>query len=215
MDSPAVNVTLLLQRARDPQDQEAWEQLYRAVEGELRRAAKAHLPRPGSAEHTLQATVLIDEALVRLLMEADTPYENRKHFYRVASGVMRRILIDHARRQRPGRIEAEHLANLPGAETPGPDEHLQRAERLLALDRALDLLHEKDPEAAEVFELHYFGGLRLSLGETPEEWVIHIPDKRPSVEELAATLGIGRATAFRILDRAKKFLTRELPDEAY
>jgi hypothetical protein len=85
---------------------------------------------------------------------------------------------------------------------------------LLALDRALDRLHQHDQEAAELFELYYFGGLRLSLGATAEEWVIHIPDKRPPVEELAAALGIGRATAFRILDRAKKFLKRELPDEA-
>jgi RNA polymerase sigma factor (TIGR02999 family) len=209
-DSPA-DVTTLLHRARDPNDQAAHAQLYPLVEGELRKIAEAYLKRQGPG-HLLQASVLIDEAYVRLVLDPAGTWEDRQQFYRIASGVMRRLLIDHARRQRPGLLEENQLAQVPAAGTPPPDDRLQRAERLLALDRALERLREHDVEAAELFELCYFGALRLSLGERSEEWHLHVPDKKQAVEEVAAALGLRRSTAYRILARARKFLRRELQE---
>jgi RNA polymerase sigma-70 factor, ECF subfamily len=206
-------VTVLLRRAREPNDHEAREQLYPLVEAELRHLAEALLRRR-DGDHTLQATALIDEAFVRLVMGPGDGFDGRRQFYRIAGGVMRRLLINHARRQRPGRLAGEQLANVPADGDRTPDERLQRAERLLALDRALDRLRAQDEEAADLFELHYFGGLRLTLGATPEEWLLEVPDRRPPLEETAAALGLKRATAYRLIHRAKQFLQGELAGEA-
>jgi RNA polymerase sigma factor (TIGR02999 family) len=207
------DVTLLLQGIRKSEDKglrkKLREELFAKVEGELRKIALARLP-PQSEGHSLHATVLIHEAFVRLVVEGNKSVEDRKEFYRIASGVMRRILVDHFRRRRPDNIDPDRLGEVPAPDGSTPDKHLRQAERLLALDSALNRLREQDEEAADLFELYFFGGLRLSLGATPEEWIVHVSDNKASLEEIAAAIGISRAKAYRIMHRAKTFLQREL-----
>lgn len=143
-------------------DRAALDALIPLVHQELRRVAARHLRRERS-DHTLQATALVNEAYLRLADQRNTHWQNRLQFYAVASRLMRRILIDHARRRQaarrgsaPHRIELED-ADLPGR---GPDFDL------LALDEALDALALQDERQARMVEMRYFGG--LSVEETAE-----------------------------------------------
>lgn len=167
-------------------DAAALDQLLPLVEGELRLLARRYLrrERPG---HTLQTTALVHEAYLRLVDQKRTQWRNRAHFFGIAASLMRRILIDHARRiayaKRGGG--APHVA-LDEACVVGEE----RAAELVALDDALDALARVDARKARVVELRYFGGL--------------------SVEEAAEVLGVHPDTVTREWRRAKLFLRREL-----
>ena len=143
-------------------DKDAESQLLEAVYGELKRIARAHLryaPRDG----TLQPTALVNEAYLKLAAAASRDWQNRKHFYRVASRAMRQILVDHARshlaEKRGGDRSPVPMdeANLPAAGAPTD---------ILAVDEALDRLKKVDHRVYQVVELRFFGG--LSVEETAE-----------------------------------------------
>jgi len=164
MGSPtAGQITRLLNRARggNPCDRE---ELAALVYAELRKIAARMMSseRPG---HTLQATGLADDAYMGLLRKAGQNWQNRAHFFATAANAMHQILVDHSRRKHAGKRggSAEHLGN--------PDQvaaAIQDPETVLALDRALTRLAQKDTKQAEVVELRYFGG--LTEEEIAEIW---------------------------------------------
>lgn len=143
---------LLLQIRQGSPD--AMDRLYHAVYGELQRIASRHLKgeRPG---HTLGTTGLIHETYLRLADQSRVQWRDRAHFYRVASGAMRRILVDYARRHRARRRGG-------GLRRVSLDEEataIERGETLLALDEALERLAAHNERLSAVVECRYFGGL--------------------------------------------------------
>lgn len=157
------------------------------VYGELRRLAASHL-RSERVDHTLQPTALVHEAFLRLVGQRSVSWASRAHFYGIAAQMMRRVLVDHARRRlaakrSPGTLYldlGEHVAAAV------PD----RAPELLSLDRALTELERLDPRQARVVELRFFAGL--------------------SVEETAEVAGISTATVKREWRTARAFLRHEI-----
>jgi len=183
--APPGEVTGLL-AAWSAGDRAALDRLVPLVERELHALARRRLrgERPG---HTLQATALVNEAYLRLVDQRQAQWHSRGQFFAIAARLMRRILIDHARRhayaKRGGGAPALPLdeACVVGEE---------RAAGLVALDDALGLLSSVDERKARIVELRYFGGL--------------------SVDETAAVLGVHPDTVNRDWQRAKAFLRREL-----
>ena len=155
----SLDVTGLL-RAWGQGDRAAGDRLVPLVYKQLRRRAAAYL-RQERPNHTLQATALVHEAYVRLAGQKRASWQNRAQFYGVASQMMRRILVDHARRRkmdkRSGRWVRVSLTDL-GAAAPDPGFDV------LMLDSLLDRLAAFDARKSRVVELRYFGG--LSLEET-------------------------------------------------
>ncbi len=140
------------------------------------------------ADHTLQPTALVHEAFLRLAGN-DTSWQNRQHFLGVAAQAMRRILVDHARRQKAqkrggggDKIELDEQLIGIGDDAGSID--------LEALDEALTRLAELDVRQARIVELRFFGGL--------------------GVDETAAVVGISPATVKRDWQFAKAWLKREL-----
>ena len=143
-------------------DREALDKLTPLVHDELRRLAHIYMSRerPG---HTLQTTALVNEAYLRLVDQKHSQWQNRAHFFAVASRVMRHILIDHARQQvRAKRGGKTQPISLDEAAVMSPE----RAADLLALDEALVKLATIDARRSRVVELRYFGG--LNIDETAE-----------------------------------------------
>jgi RNA polymerase sigma factor (TIGR02999 family) len=156
-------VTVLLERFRAG-DSSAEDKLIPLLIDELRSLAKQQLrgERPG---HTLQPTALVNEAYLRLITDQARDWRNRAHFIGVSVLVMKRILIDHARRK-------QALKRGGGDEPPVAEEDeflglsYEQADELIALNVALDRLDEINPRQRQVVELRYFGG--LSVEETAE-----------------------------------------------
>ncbi len=146
-------VTLLL-GAWSQGDSGALNKLMPQVYDELRKVAQRHMNLEENS--TLQATALVNEAYMRLL-DMDVAFNDRVHFFAVAAGLMRRILVDRARRRRAqkrgGGERAVVLEDVPAG--------VRRSDDLLALDQALRSLAEKDPRKARVLELRLFGGLTI------------------------------------------------------
>ena len=139
------NFTQLLTDWRSGQP-EALERLTPLVYDELRRLAKKHM-RGERGSHTLQATAVVHEAFLRLI-QANVPLQDRSHFFAMASRLMRRVLVDHAKsRSRLKRNSGE----MPMPPSTTVD--------VLALDDALESLTQLEPRLAQAIELHYFGGL--------------------------------------------------------
>lgn len=157
------------------------------VYGRLRRLAGAHL-RGERSDHTLQATALVHEAYLRLVHQRRTAWRDRSHFFHLAGRLMRRVLLDHARRRgafrRGGGAAREGLDEAAVASTPG------RQPTLLALEGALAELAAVDPEAARVVDLRFFHGL--------------------TVAETAAATGLAPRTVDRRWRVARAWLYREL-----
>jgi len=154
-------ITLLLQQMGGG-DAQASEKLLRLVLPELRALARHYLrgERPG---HTLQPTALVNEAYLRLVSDQARSWRNRAHFVGVTAGIMRRILIDHARR-RQALKRGTQLAPIEFSDDEGLS--AKEAEELIALDAALNRLEVLNPRHRQVVELRYFGG--LSVEETAE-----------------------------------------------
>jgi len=182
-DLPGPDITALL-KDWSGGDREALERLMPVVYGELRRLAASYLrsERPG---HTLQPTALVHEAYLRLAGQRSVAWANRGHFFGIASRIMRRILVDHARRRRALKRDAAAL-RLTTAGAGSAD----RAPELIALDSALTSLEKLDPEQARVVELRFFGGL--------------------TVEETAEATGSSTATVKREWRTARAWLRREI-----
>lgn len=160
-DSSSSDTTQLL-RAWADGDSEALRQLTPRVYRELRRMAARLLQdeRPG---YSLQSADLVHEVYMRLIKAQDVDWQHRAHFFAVSATLMRRILLDRARRKaaakRGGRGQQVDLTKtLDVAQT--------RARELLALDDALNALAEVDPRKSRIVELRFFGG--LSVKETAE-----------------------------------------------
>jgi RNA polymerase sigma factor (TIGR02999 family) len=174
----SVNEVTRILNAVEQGDPHAAEQLLPLVYDELRRLAAHRLAneRPG---HTLQPTALVHEAYLKLVgTGARQPWNGRVHFFAAAAEAMRRILIDHARRnnriRRGGGINRVELDDLGDIEVVA---NLDGTDELLALDAALTQLAAADPRKAELVRLRYFAGL--------------------TVEQAGELLGISRATADR------------------
>jgi RNA polymerase sigma factor (TIGR02999 family) len=150
-------VTVLLQQMREG-DRAAADLLVPLLFRELHELARIYLRREGSG-HTLQPTALVNEAYLRLIGDQARGWECRSHFIGVAASVMRRLLIDHARRKKSEKRQAP--------ETDSADYMSSKeAEELLALNVALDRLANLNERYVKVVELRYFGG--LSIEETAE-----------------------------------------------
>ena len=183
--APTDEVTELLAAWSDG-DAAALDRLLPLVEAELHWLAQRYLRRERQG-HTLQTTALVNEAYLRLVDQRQVRWQNREHFFGIAAQVMRRILIDHARR-------VAYAKRGGGAARISLDEACvmapERARELVALDDALSALARVDQRKGRVVELRYFGGL--------------------SVEETAEVLGVHPDTVTRDFQRAKAFLRREL-----
>jgi RNA polymerase sigma-70 factor, ECF subfamily len=149
------DVTVLLQQI-SAGDSRAADKLIPLVLQELRSLARLQLrsERPG---HTLQPTALVHEAYLRLVSDQARDWRNRAHFIGVAASLMRRILIDHARRKQALKRGAGEQAVAHPEDYAGLS--YQQADELIALDIALDRLQAMNPRQRQVVELRYFGGL--------------------------------------------------------
>ena len=183
--SPAHEISQLLAEWSGG-NQAALDQLYPMVYGELRRMAHAYL-RNERKNHTLQTTALIHEAYVRLVDQKNVHWANRSHFFGISAQIMRRILIDHARRYQYAKRGggAQRISLEEGAVVAK-----QRARELLLLDEALNSLAEIDPRRSQVVEMRYFGGL--------------------DNEEIAGVLKISKNTVIRDWTMARAWLYKEL-----
>jgi RNA polymerase sigma-70 factor, ECF subfamily len=161
-ESSIGEVTTLLQQIRAG-DSQAADRLIPLVVDELRRLARLQLrdERPG---HTLQPTALVNEAYLRLVGDQARDWQSRAHFIGVSVSVMKRILIDHARRKRALKRGSE-IQSLAGMED-FAGLSFEQAEELIALNVALDRLEKMSSRQRQVVELRYFGG--LSTEETAE-----------------------------------------------
>jgi RNA polymerase sigma-70 factor (ECF subfamily) len=174
-----------LLRAWTGGDQVALDKLTPIVYDELRRIARRYMKNE-RADHTLQTTALVNEAYLRLVDCEGMKWQDRAHFYAVSAQLMRRILVDHARRRNLKRggavphIALEDAATVGGAPDPA----------LIALDDALHAFGKLDPRKVRVVEMRYFGGL--------------------SVEETAAVLQVSPVTVMRDWSSAKAWLRREM-----
>lgn len=137
---------------------------------ELRRLAGSYLRRERS-DHTLQPTALVHEAYMKLIDQKKVKWQNRAHFFGIAAQVMRRILMDHARKHTAEKRGGE-AEKLPLEEDILVVSHGRSAE-LLALDEALEKLAGFDETKAKIVELRYFGG--LSIEETAEVLNVSVP----------------------------------------
>ena len=165
-------------------DKQALDELTPLVYKELRRLAASHLRRERTS-HTLQPTALVHEAYLRLVDQKDPNWQNRSHFFGVASQLMRRILVDHARKKQAYKRGGQRVS-LEEAISFQPE----RSRELLALDGALTSLEKLDARKCRAVELRYFGGL--------------------SMEEIALTLNISAVTVRRDLRMAEAWLNREI-----
>jgi len=159
---------------------------------ELRSLAQRHL-RGERANHTIQRTALVHEAFVRLINQQSVDWRSRGHFFALASTLMRRILVDHARARlsskRGGGLPVESLDEMTEslelvAESTDPDEDIT------AIDAALTRLAAIDERQVEIVQMRYFGGL--------------------TIEETAQALDISEATVKREWTLARAWLKREL-----
>ena len=191
-EDPDKPITRLLQEWRGGNAQ-ALEQLMPLVYAELHSLASRYLSRE-RRDHTLQATALLHEAYLRMAGPRETDWQSRAHFFGVAAQVMRRILVDHARRDR--RVKrgggAPHLTleDVDPAATPAPLDAVDA----YALDQALSRLEALDPQQGRLVELRYFGGL--------------------TIEETALVMNVSTATVKRDWAVARAWLYRELVGDA-
>jgi len=181
---PCGEVSGLL-RAWSDGDQRALERLTPIVYDELHRLARRYMKRERSG-HSLQTTALVNEAYTRLVDYRRMQWQNRAHFFAVAAQLMRRILVEHARRHNLKRGDGVPHVSLEQAAVVGGDEDAD----LMALDDAMNALARIDPRKVRVVEMRFFGGL--------------------SVEETAEVLKVSPLTVKRDWRAAKAWLYREL-----
>lgn len=168
-------------------NRQALEDLMPLVYDELHKQAARFLRRE-RAGHTLQTTALIHETYIKLIDQREVNWESRAHFFAIAASLMRRILVDYARRKNRNKrgganlnLTLEEAALVAGKE---------KSVDLMALDEALTRLEKIDEQQARVVELRYFGGMTL--------------------EETAEALKISRTTVADDWSMAKAWLHREL-----
>ncbi len=186
-ESNSKDVTELLRKWSDG-DAEALEELAPVVYAELHKIAKREMRRERDG-HTLQTTALVNEAYVRLIKWKTAKWEDRAHFFGVSAHLMRKILVDFARRRPKGDGGSVILVSVDKADevTDGRDPDL------IALDEALTELAAFDERKAKIVELKFFGGL--------------------NVEEMAEVIGVSPITVLREWKKAKAWLYLRLKRE--
>ena len=192
-DEPVGEVTRLLLRWRAG-DEAALPALVPLVYEELRSLARRHL-RHERDSHTLQRTALVHEAFLRIVDQQQVDWESRSQFYGIASQMMRRILVDHARRRSAAKRGdgAAHVDLDAVLQAEGEDSPLQVQQDevdFAAIDEALSRLEALDPQQGKLVELRFFGGL--------------------SIKETADIIGVSPATVKREWAIARAWLQREL-----
>ena len=180
------DVSALL-RAWSGGDQGAIETLTPLVYDELHRLARRYMRRE-RPEHSLQATALVNEAYMRLADYRRMQWQDRAHFFAVSAQVMRRILVEHARRRNIKRGGGVAHVSLEDAVVGVGGEHTETD--LVALDEALVALARIDPRKVQIVEMRFFGGL--------------------TVEEIGEVLAVSTGTVKRDWRAAKAWLHREL-----
>jgi|ERR1035438_2792828 RNA polymerase sigma factor (TIGR02999 family) len=178
------DITRLLVEAQGG-NKDAQSNLASLVYDELHRLA-ARCMRGERPDHTLQTTILVHEAFIKLVDEGDRSWQNRSHFFAVSAQVMRRLLIDHARSRRAEkrggmRVKVEWDETVVVSE--------QHCEEWIAVDEALNRLSERDPRLSRIVELRFFAGL--------------------TEEEIGEVLGISARTVKREWRVAKAWLRAE------
>jgi RNA polymerase sigma factor (TIGR02999 family) len=136
-------------------DEEALHKLIPLIEDELRRLAARYMRRE-KRDHTLQTTALVNEAYCRLIDQKRVRWQNRAHFLGIAASLMRRILLDHAKRRLSAKHGGKMLRITLDEKTLAADE---QATDLLTLDEALTDLATFDPVKSRIVEMKFFGGL--------------------------------------------------------
>jgi len=184
--TPASNEVTQLLVAWGNGDQAARDQLMPLVYAELHRLAHRHIKRerPG---HTLQTSALVNEAFVRLVDQRDVHWQSRAHFFGIAAQMMRRILVDYARKRRFAKRGGNQLQVSLNEEFVAAN---QRSAEVVLLDDALTQLAEIDERKSKVVELKFFGGL--------------------SIEETAEALDVSPGTVMRDWTLAKAWLRRAM-----
>ncbi len=162
---PVVEDISAMLRAWSGGDQSALDRLTPIVYDELHRLARRYMKRERSG-HSLQATALVNEAYMRLVDYERMQWQNRAHFFAVSAQVMRRILVDHARRRNVKRGAGVQHVSLEEAAVVGGGHDAESGGDLVALDDALTALARIDPRKMQVVEMRFFGG--LSVEETGE-----------------------------------------------
>lgn len=186
VDGGSRRISRLL-RAWSDGDERALAELTPIVHAELRRLARRYM-RGERPDHSLQASALVNEAYIRLVDYKRMQWQNRAHFFAVSAQLMRRILVEHARRHNLKRGRGIPHVSLDDTAVVGE----ARAAHLVALDDALVALARLDARKVQVVELRYFGGL--------------------TVEEIAIMLKVSPVTVRRDWSTAKIWLYRELSD---
>jgi RNA polymerase sigma-70 factor (ECF subfamily) len=171
-------------------NQAALDKLMPLVDRELHRLAH-HYMRSEKAGHTLQTTALVNEAYLRLVDQRHVHWKNRAHFFALSAQLMRRILVDHARKRKYAKRGGDaHQVSFDEAVLVSRE----RGADLIALDDALNRLADIDSRKSKVVELRFFGGL--------------------SVEETAEALSVSPLTVKRDWSMAKAWLYNSLNNEA-
>lgn len=192
-NKPAGEVTQLLLRWRAG-DQAALTALLPLVYEELRSLARRHL-RHERGSHTLQRTALVHEAFLRMVEQKEVDWESRTQFYGIASQMMRRVLVDHARRRSAAKrgdgaphVDLDAVLQDEGEELPPLAQ--ETAIDFAVIDDALKRLEALDPQQGRLVELRFFGGL--------------------SIKETADVIGVSSATVKREWAIARAWLQREI-----
>jgi RNA polymerase sigma factor (TIGR02999 family) len=167
-------------------NQAARDELMPLVYEELRHLAHRYMGRE-RAGHTLQTSALVNEAYLRLIDQKEVHWQNRAHFFGIAAQMMRRILVDYARKRRFGKRGGDGQT-VPLEEAMMVSE--SRVAGVVALDDALKSLSELDGRKSQIVELRFFGGL--------------------SIEETAEVLNVSPGTVMRDWTLAKAWLRREM-----
>ena len=186
MRSVSAGVVTGLLQAWSAGNAKAQEELLPLVYNELRKRAAGHLRRDRRG-HTLQPTALVHEAYLRLLGQREVDWQSRMHFFALASRMMRRILVDHARARAAAKRPDDALRVTLDGELASVD---PRGCDLLMLDQALSELADLDERQGSIVELCYFGGL--------------------TEQEVAGTMSVSRSTVARELRSAKAWLYRRM-----
>jgi RNA polymerase sigma factor (TIGR02999 family) len=185
IDAASASVSELL-RAWGSGDIEARDRLFALVYRDLKERAAAHLQRE-RPDHTLQTTALVNEAYVRLVDQDRIEWRNRAQFFGVASQMMRRILVDHARARQAAKRPSPAL-RVAVAENAASVDPLDC--EILLLDAALRELAQVDRRQGAIVEMRYFGGL--------------------TEDEIGAVLSISRSTVAREWQTARAWLYRRI-----
>jgi RNA polymerase sigma-70 factor, ECF subfamily len=187
-DAPS-QVTVLLAEMRSGR-KDALDRLIPLLYGELRRLAARYM-RDERAGHTLQPTALVHEAFLRLAGQDRANWQNRAQFMGIAGQLMRRILVDHARKRHAAKRGGSTMVTLNETNVK-QWANVSLPEEILAVDEALARLEEVDAQQSRVVELRYFGGL--------------------SAAETAEAMGVSQRTVEREWAMAKAWLLAELSE---